>query len=177
MIPLFRFTNVDLVLVQNETGRSILSCNCLEIIKANDGYLLNLYDLFASASGVEIDPKILGSLQIAEKGDCTVEEPEEIAEVAFARILVGATVIMLIPREGELVRRDRWFAVDLPPAQEDVATAIRSVQLTLTCFERELREYPENDGFREQLGQLVGHLTDRLDRLEARLAQLQGSGS
>lgn len=182
MTQLFRFTNVERVLLDQGAGRqSSHLCNCIEVRTDGDAgpCSLVLYDLYAGAPGPEIEPRLLALIRLQwTPARPVLREPDEIRESAFAHIDVAPhTTITVVPHDGECVRRDRWFGVSLPEDQAAIASAISTSQTAVALLERELRAYPDNDDFREHLVRILGHLSDRLEKLERRLASVQaGTG-
>lgn len=177
MNALLRFTNVHRVLITRPDGVSWLACNCLEVYRAPSSHCVQIFDLYASPSGVEIDPKLLGVMEIT--GDNVVEtiHPLTIGDVPFVSLRIGKPEagpadlrIQMLPRDGDFVRIDRFFGKELPPAVTDLVRQLRTAQLSLTYLEREVAEYPENDDFRTNLEGLKHHCAKQVEELERALA-------
>jgi hypothetical protein len=176
MKPLLRFTNVDRALLTRPDGGGSLVCNCLEVYRGDQCHCVQVFDLYASPGGAEIDPKLLAVFEVRGQHEAVTTHPDLTrADVPFVSVQIGPEFrVQLLPRPGEFVRMDRYFGKDIPADKRELVRECRNVQLSLTFVEREIDTYPENDTFRHHLEDLKHHLAQRVDQLEAALSTIPG---
>lgn len=174
MKPVAQFSNFDSVVVTGPGGLTQFACNLLSIYATEQGHIVHLTDLW-DVENVELRPRFVGILQIASPGDYVPEEPASIADLRVAEVRVGDTRLQMVAREGDHVRRDRWFGRTLPEDQKTLVQMIRAGQIYVSFYERQIDTFPENDSFRACLEEGRAYIANRNELMERQLAKLEGA--